>query len=399
MRTNVSRAIRGAVLLHLATASVLVGCSSGSSGSAEGAGDDGGDPLPPCSIDTSRAVQRVTGSCDVLTYHFVGTTVECTGEDASALPAAACVNLCPPPPPDAGIVGAVYECAVGPSCIGCGDEGFNALFCAYECTGGGRRPAGLRAFTPRGGTPMARHLARAAYLEAASVPAFERLARELEAHGAPEGLRRRALRAAADEVRHAAKVTELASREGAQARVPRPRVRPPRASAGSLRSLEAVARENAVEGCVHETFAAAVALAQAARAVDPRVRAAMKGIAADEVRHAALAWAVARWAEARLPPGAKRRVEAARRRAARALVEGGERGRADGAGTGQRVQRVPAGVAALAARLGLPTAPEARALARTLAARLWDVAEAVAPAPAAVFDCAPCASPAGSPSS
>ncbi|HEY6458618.1 MAG TPA: hypothetical protein VIY73_00665, partial [Polyangiaceae bacterium] len=54
---------------------------------------------------------------------------------------------------------------------------------------------------------------------------------------------------------------------------------------------------------------------------------------------------------------------------------------------------------ALAARLGLPGPAEARALARALGARLWDVAEAVAPAPAAVFDCAPCASPAGSPSS
>jgi len=81
-----------------------------------------------------------------------------------------------------------------------------------------------------------------------------------------------------------------------------------------------MATENAVEGCVHETFGAAVALAQSIQARDRRVRAAMSRIAADEARHAELAWQVARWAESRLAPAARARVERQRRRAARELV-------------------------------------------------------------------------------
>jgi hypothetical protein len=74
----------------------------------------------------------------------------------------------------------------------------------------------------------------------------------------------------------------------AGASVPSPRVRHTRA-----RSLDAVACENAVEGCVHETFGAAVAVMQSERAREPSCRDAMKRIAADEIRHAELAWAVA----------------------------------------------------------------------------------------------------------
>ena len=43
----------------------------------------------------------------------------------------------------------------------------------------------------------------AAWLEAASIPAFIYLARELDLHGAPSGLARAALAAARDEIRHA----------------------------------------------------------------------------------------------------------------------------------------------------------------------------------------------------
>ena len=88
-----------------------------------------------------------------------------------------------------------------------------------------------------------------AALEAASVPAFERLSAELALHGAPSALVARALEARDDERRHAALVVALARRYGAE----RGAVR---RSALPLRSLRAVAEENGVEGCVHETFAA-----------------------------------------------------------------------------------------------------------------------------------------------
>ena len=53
-----------------------------------------------------------------------------------------------------------------------------------------------------------------------------------------------------------------------------------------MRELEAIAIENAVEGCVRESFGALLATWQAKTAGDARVRAAMKRIARDETRHA-----------------------------------------------------------------------------------------------------------------
>ena len=96
--------------------------------------------------------------------------------------------------------------------------------------------------------------------------------------------------------------------------VPAARVR--RAGA---RSLEAMARENAVEGCVRETFGALLLRWQAAHAQDASVRRTFVRISADEARHAALSWAVARWLEPRLDAAGRARVSAARARALRAL--------------------------------------------------------------------------------
>jgi len=68
---------------------------------------------------------------------------------------------------------------------GSGDD--TLLHCTYQniCPGG-RRPAGLlSASGARSSEPVGRFLARCAHLEAASVPAFTDLARELALHGAP----------------------------------------------------------------------------------------------------------------------------------------------------------------------------------------------------------------------
>jgi hypothetical protein len=175
----------------------------------------------------------------------------------------------------------------------------------------GRRPAGLPSTTARGDSirsPLAGLLSRMASLEAASVPAFRMLARELDAHGAPASLRRAARRAAADEVRHARIMSRLARRHGGSAdpvRLPRRGVRP----------LSEVAIENCVEGCVRETFGALVATWQAREARDPAFRRAMGSIARDEARHAALAFQVADWMSARLDRDGKRCVERERKRA------------------------------------------------------------------------------------
>ena len=180
---------------------------------------------------------------------------------------------------------------------------------------GGRCPEGLAA--PASGVardPLGAWLAASAHLEAASIDAFEILAGELGAHRAPPALIRAARAATADERRHAEAIGRLAVGRGAA---------PPavHVNRGPIRDIEAVARENAVEGCVRETYAALLACRQARDATDPAIRAAMAGIARDEIRHAALAWAVDGWSQALLAPAARRRVREARREAIEDLVD------------------------------------------------------------------------------
>ncbi|HEY3667082.1 MAG TPA: hypothetical protein VGL19_13825, partial [Polyangiaceae bacterium] len=190
--------------------------------------------------------------------------------------------------------------------------------------------------------------AEVARLEAASVPAFRILRDELRAHGAPKRLVRAAARAARDEVRHTRATSALARRYGAEAHVAH-------VTPGTQRALEAIAIENAVEGCVRETYAALLANHQATHATDPVVRAAMGHIARDETRHAALSWQVARWLRERLPPAAKRSVEQAKQAAVRDLL---------GALTAERE-------APFAQVVGLPPPAVAIALATGMKQALW----------------------------
>jgi hypothetical protein len=119
----------------------------------------------------------------------------------------------------------------------------------------------------------------------------------------------------------------------AGARPPAARVARP----AGTRDLETIARENAVEGCVRETFAALVACRQARAAADPAIRATMSRIGPDETRHAALSWAVDAWAGERLPAAARRRVRDARHEATAELIR--ELGRGE-----PQALRVPAGL-------------------------------------------------------
>jgi hypothetical protein len=177
----------------------------------------------------------------------------------------------------------------------------------------GRRPVGL---VPRGrcDTSLGDHLARAAELEAASVIAFGFLKRDLAAHGAPVQLLTRIDAAARDEVRHARTVATLARRF--QGHVTPRHIRVP-----NIASLEAVASENAREGCVNETWGALIGLHQARRATDPELRRAYRTIAADEARHAQLSWDIAHWATQRLSRSAVRRVQEQRDQAVAQLAQ------------------------------------------------------------------------------
>ncbi len=172
--------------------------------------------------------------------------------------------------------------------------------------GGGRRPAGL--CSPRAARPSTasgRYFSAMAFEERAAVLAFARMEVELTLHGAPKSLRRAARKATTDERRHARVFGALARRHGAV--VARARLGPQPA-----RSLVDMASENASEGCVRETFGAALLAYQAVHAADPTMRETLGRIAADEAAHAALSWALAEWAESRLDADDVARVRAAR---------------------------------------------------------------------------------------
>jgi hypothetical protein len=232
-------------------------------------------------------------------------------------------------------------------------QGQPAVYCNLCLTG--RRPEGMRRTrVTKRGSVLGRYLARIAELEAASVEAFHILRAELAAHGAPAHLLETAKRAAEDEVRHTQMATGLARRYGA--RVPSRRASSrPRAAGRRVRSIEAIAIENIVEGCVRETYGALTAMAQAKAARDPKVRAVMARIAPDETRHAALAWAVAKWADSRLDAAGRARVREAKDAAVAELL--------------RETEAPPP--AALVAVAGVPDARRAKAMIEGMRRALW----------------------------
>lgn len=146
-----------------------------------------------------------------------------------------------------------------------------------------------------------------AFLEAVSIHAFDRLERELRAHGATEKLLRDARRARRDEERHTKMMISLARKNGSDAPLPNaPSTKP-------IRSRFEIALENAVEGCVRETYGALVGLIEAETATDLRLRKTMRSIAPDECRHADLAWSVHAWLMPQLTTDEANRVKRAMR--------------------------------------------------------------------------------------
>jgi len=211
---------------------------------------------------------------------------------------------------------------------------------------GGRRPAGYRRGRPCG-PAVGAYLAQQAELEAASVRAFADLHDDLIALGAPGSLVRAAVAAAADEVRHARLCDRHARRYGAT-----PDLRT--IGAAPRRTRAQLAKDNLVEGCVRETYGAVVAAYQARAARDPEVRGAMRSIARDEAKHAALSWRLHRWVWPQLSDDERRDAVAATA-AARAEL-------ADRAGEPDAELREVA---------GLPDAVSGRAMLAALDAVVW----------------------------
>jgi hypothetical protein len=154
---------------------------------------------------------------------------------------------------------------------------------------------------------LARHWSRLGQMEHASIAAFARFNLQLLALGAPPELVVACTGALADETAHTKLCFQLASAYAGCALGPGPLN-----IAGSLAvtSLEEVVDLVLVEGCIGETNAALEALEAADAASDPVVRAAYTQIAADEQRHAELAFRFVRWALQRDPALVQGRVRA-----------------------------------------------------------------------------------------
>jgi len=212
----------------------------------------------------------------------------------------------------------------------------------------GRRPPGWELEESRATSSLERFFEDVASTEAASVDAFELVARELESFGAPAELVLRARAAARDEIRHAALMSKRACMERARTPPLAPMTRTP---------FEA-ALDNAVEGCVNESFAAIVARFQSRTTKDEDLAHEFAAIADDECAHGDLAWDIAAWLEPRLSPDERARVRAAREHAKRVLVA--QAFEASGTPNDTIARET----------LGLPTHAQANALARAFVASL-----------------------------
>jgi hypothetical protein len=212
----------------------------------------------------------------------------------------------------------------------------------------GRRLSGASPRAGHAASELGGLFAMASELEAESVESFFTLAKTLRRFAAPESLVRAAEAAARDERRHARSMGRLAARFGATPRAPR-------SGGREARSLFELARDNGVEGCVRETFGALVATRQAMAARDPYVAEAMRSIARDETRHAALAFAVAAWVKPALTELEQTELERAIRAAILAL----------------EAECAEDPSAALCEAAGLPSANTALAMLGALEREVW----------------------------
>lgn len=146
---------------------------------------------------------------------------------------------------------------------------------------------------------LARHWEAIAKAEHASVASFAQFGARLLALAAPPELVRETLTAASDEVRHAelalARASELAGRPLEFGPLDT------RDAARPGESFEETVLACVREGCIGETLAALELGAAALACEDAELSSALRAIAADESRHAALAWRFVAWALTQAP--------------------------------------------------------------------------------------------------
>jgi len=284
------------------------GSSSGTDSSSSSSGSSSGGFCPPYSnytVDPTRCAPQLMNEEPAWCWTF---EQPCFGEGGAVDagdPCAVCSTMV-----DGGLAtagDAAPQCTTQTTANGQG-----VIVTCGSCCIGGRAPRGFAPVRAQARSKRAARLADMAQLEAASVPAFRELHADLARLRAPRRILTAVRAAARDEVRHARAVGRAAERFGAS--VPRAQVAPT-----APRTIEQLAIENAEEGCVRETFGAAIAAVQAERATDGALRCIMRVIAREELRHAALAWDIARWLDAKLDGAGRARVRAAREAALKRL--------------------------------------------------------------------------------
>lgn len=132
-----------------------------------------------------------------------------------------------------------------------------------------------------------------ALMEHASVAAFARFVLQLLSLGAPPDLVADAAAAMQDEIRHAQDCFRLARRHASRELGPGPL---PMGGALEASDLTAVVLGTVREGCIGETLAALEAAEALRHCEDEIVRPVLERIAAEETRHAELAWRFVAWA-------------------------------------------------------------------------------------------------------
>jgi len=157
-------------------------------------------------------------------------------------------------------------------------------------------PAECAALSPSERARIASHYVRAALMEHASIAAFARFTLQLLGLGAPASLVQQSVAATADEARHARACFALAARYSHEVVSAGPLD-----VSGALDEVELldVVRLVIDEGCAGESVAALEAHTAADLATDPSVKRALSEIAADETRHAELAFRFVAWAAGR----------------------------------------------------------------------------------------------------
>lgn len=208
-----------------------------------------------------------------------------------------------------------------PSTLVSCDVDYTAIHSPYTCPRPvvGRIPNGLHLgkngmSTQSSVHTIGQYLADMTAMETAAITAFDYLTRELEAYDAPEALIARARQAVLEEARHAEMAGLLsASYEAEMTEVT--------VDDFSLRSLYDIALENAVEGCVNETFAAACGLWQSEYAQLEVFREVIAHITDEEMGHAELSWAIHQWVMPQLSQVEQEQIRVAQAEAVESLVK------------------------------------------------------------------------------